>query len=87
MSEVTPPPPPPPPSALAAMAQQVKRTKGCKDNVASVHGRPGNPLNIKIRLSNHQRNLSLDFRWVLGEKNTGKSFRISEGFKILYQII
>jgi hypothetical protein len=42
----------------------VKRPKfvGCKDNVPSVHGRPNNNLTNKIRLSNHQRNLSLDFR-------------------------
>ncbi|XP_044262137.1 phosphatidylinositol 4-kinase beta [Tribolium madens] len=42
----------------------VKRAKfvGCKDTVPSVHGRPSTHLNTKIRLSNHQRNLSLDFR-------------------------
>ncbi|EEZ97712.1 phosphatidylinositol 4-kinase beta isoform X2 [Tribolium castaneum] len=47
------------------MAAHVKRPKfvGCKDTtVPSVHGRPNNHLNNKIRLSNHQRNLSLDFR-------------------------
>jgi hypothetical protein len=45
----------------------VKRPKfvGCKDNVPSVHGRPNNNLTNKIRLSNHQRNLSLDFRSVV----------------------
>ncbi|KAK5637883.1 hypothetical protein RI129_000200 [Pyrocoelia pectoralis] len=37
----------------------------CRDSVPSVHGRP-NPtaaaLSVRTRLSNHQRNLSLDFR-------------------------
>lgn len=45
----------------------LKRQKlaACRDNVPSVHGRPSNPsLNVKTRLSNHQRNLSLDFRYV-----------------------
>lgn len=35
-----------------------------RDNVPSVHGRPNTTLNAKARLSNHQRNLSLDFRQV-----------------------
>lgn len=45
----------------------IKRQKlvACRDTVPSVHGRSANPsLNVKARLSNHQRNLSLDFRWV-----------------------
>lgn len=48
---------------LANMAH-LKRQKitCCKDNVPSVHGRPNTSLNVKTRLSNHQRNLSLDFR-------------------------
>ncbi|CAH1114373.1 unnamed protein product [Psylliodes chrysocephalus] len=43
---------------------QLKRQKltTCRDSVPSVHGRPNASLNIKTRLSNHQRNLSLDFR-------------------------
>ncbi|GLV43937.1 four wheel drive [Carabus blaptoides fortunei] len=43
----------------------IKRQKlvACRDTVPSVHGRSVNPsLNVKARLSNHQRNLSLDFR-------------------------
>ncbi|XP_072390640.1 phosphatidylinositol 4-kinase beta [Diabrotica undecimpunctata] len=42
----------------------LKRQKltSCRDSVPSVHGRPNSSLNIKTRLSNHQRNLSLDFR-------------------------
>lgn len=34
----------------------------CKDTVPTVHGRSNASLNVKTRLSNHQRNLSLDFR-------------------------
>ncbi|XP_056647918.1 phosphatidylinositol 4-kinase beta [Diorhabda sublineata] len=43
---------------------QLKRQKltNCRDSVPSVHGRPTTSLSIKTRLSNHQRNLSLDFR-------------------------
>lgn len=54
MSEVAPPGVPKP---------EMKRLKSagiCKDTVPSVHGRP-NPV-ARARLSNHQRNLSLDFR-------------------------
>lgn len=42
----------------------MKRQKliSCRDIVPPVHGRPGPILNVKARLSNHQRNLSLDFR-------------------------
>lgn len=58
--------------ASTGLAQQplvghLKRQKvaGCRDSVPSVHGRPQiSPLNVKARLSNHQRNLSLDFRLV-----------------------
>lgn len=35
-----------------------------RDNVPSVHGRGYTPPTIRTRLSNHQRNLSLDFRYV-----------------------
>ncbi|CAG9858590.1 unnamed protein product [Phyllotreta striolata] len=52
--------------AVLLLQQQtdLKRQKliGCRDNVPSVHGRPNASLNVKTRLSNHQRNLSLDFR-------------------------
>lgn len=33
-----------------------------KDNVPSVHGRNSLVTNVKPKISNHQRNLSLDFR-------------------------
>ncbi|XP_018577631.1 phosphatidylinositol 4-kinase beta, partial [Anoplophora glabripennis] len=56
-------------AASTGLVQQpagaLKRQKlvGCRDSVPSVHGRPQTtPLNVKARLSNHQRNLSLDFR-------------------------
>ncbi|KAJ3641340.1 hypothetical protein Zmor_027852 [Zophobas morio] len=51
-------------SEVQPSVAHMKRPKfvGCKDSVPSVHGRPNNNLNNKIRLSNHQRNLSLDFR-------------------------
>lgn len=37
----------------------------CRDNVPSVHGRMNNSgASVKSRISNHQRNLSLDFRYL-----------------------
>lgn len=54
-----------PAGALKDMAT-MKRQKMLvlRDNVPSVHGRVYTPTTIRTRLSNHQRNLSLDFRYV-----------------------
>ncbi|KAG5877173.1 hypothetical protein JTB14_032125 [Gonioctena quinquepunctata] len=42
---------------------KLQKLTTCRDNVPAVHGRPNiSSLNVKTRLSNHQRNLSLDFR-------------------------
>lgn len=42
----------------------IKRQKlaACQNNVPPVHGRTNPALHVRTRLSNHQRNLSLDFR-------------------------
>jgi len=42
----------------------IKRQKlaACQNNVPTVHGRTNPALHVRTRLSNHQRNLSLDFR-------------------------
>jgi hypothetical protein len=86
MSEVAPPPPlgrtvgdknivtnKRPEAAL------VKRQKlaACQNNVPPVHGRTNPTLHVRTRLSNHQRNLSLDFR---SELNTKFTFIIAERF-------
>ncbi|KAF5273072.1 hypothetical protein FQR65_LT04814 [Abscondita terminalis] len=55
-----------PSGALRSDVSHLKRHKltVCRDSVPSVHGRPNTTPthNIRTRLSNHQRNLSLDFR-------------------------
>ena len=45
-------------------AALIKRQKlaACHNNVPPVHGRTNPALHVRTRLSNHQRNLSLDFR-------------------------
>lgn len=45
-------------------AALIKRQKlaACQNNVPPVHGRTNPALHVRTRLSNHQRNLSLDFR-------------------------
>lgn len=59
-----------PSGALKDMAT-VKRQKvyALRDNVPSVHGRGYTPTTARTRLSNHQRNLSLDFRYVINYGN------------------
>jgi hypothetical protein len=71
MSEVAPPPPlertAGSNNVLADKRQETalnKRQKlaACQNNVPPVHGRANPALHVRTRLSNHQRNLSLDFR-------------------------
>ncbi|XP_022919444.1 phosphatidylinositol 4-kinase beta [Onthophagus taurus] len=47
---------------MAQMKRQKFTVLGRDNNVPSVHGRPNSVTNVRTRLSNHQRNLSLDFR-------------------------
>nr|CAD7407819.1 unnamed protein product [Timema cristinae] len=49
------------PSATQALIKRQKLA-ACHNNVPPVHGRASPALHVRTRLSNHQRNLSLDFR-------------------------
>nr|CAD7606316.1 unnamed protein product [Timema genevievae] len=49
------------PSTTQALIKRQKLA-ACHNNVPPVHGRASPALHVRTRLSNHQRNLSLDFR-------------------------
>lgn len=53
----------------------IKRHKLANCNVPLVHGRSNPPINTRNRLTTHQRNHSLDFRYINGYRLRYMCFR------------